>query len=275
MTSVSTARPMRGALAAALLAAVAAVSCGDDQHDPKSGSNSNWLVACVDEHQCTESRACLCGACSRECIDDNDCAGLEGARCSFSDRAAAVSQCGGANIGLCLPSCTPGSCAAGQSCVDGSCVLAEIPDSEFCAPALQVTADTPANEEAMLTLIQRNRLAGSIACASGTSLEPAPGLKLDGRLSCAARIKALDQARTQTRGMLDSEGRTPPERLTLAGYPFSSWWESYAFAADTPSEAYELLLADDDSCPQLGSSAYSSVGIGNAGDVFVVTLAGE
>ena len=266
---------MRGVLAAALLAGFVAPSCGEDKNDPKSGSNSNWLIACAHESECGERRACLCGACSRQCNDDSDCAGLEGARCSFGDQAAAATQCAGADTGLCLPACAPGSCATGQSCVDGACVLAQIPESEFCSPAAQADTEAQVKQDELITLIQRNRLAGSIACDSGASPEPAAGLKLDGRLSCAARIKAVDQAETGTRGMLDSEGRTPPERLTLSGYQFSSWWESYAFAADSASEAYALLMADDDSCPELGSSAYSSVGIGNAGDVFVVTLAGE
>src|SRR5690606_37091082 len=120
---------------------------------------------------------------------------------------------------------------------------------EFCAPVLQIDSDAQAKEDELLTLIQQNRIAGTIACASGASVEPAPSLRLDGRLGCAARVKALDQARSGISGPVDSLGRDTPERRGLSGYQQSSWWESYAFDAASASEAYALLLEDDDSCP--------------------------
>jgi hypothetical protein len=135
--------------------------------------------------------------------------------------------------------------------------------------------EAQAREDELTTLIQHNRSAGTIACESAASLEPAPALRLDGRLRCAARVKALDQAQTGMSGALDSLGRNAAERIALSGYPLASWWESYAFDAATASEAYALLRQDTDSCPELASAAYSAVGVANAGDVFVVTLASD
>ena len=135
MTRRPTIAPDLSALgwASALVLAVAA-ACGDDKASPKTGSNSNWLIACVDESDCSSSGACLCGACSRECSDDLDCNTLAGARCSGVDEAARRSQCGGEGepVGLCLPACEPGSCADGQSCVAGACVIAALPETDFC-----------------------------------------------------------------------------------------------------------------------------------------------
>lgn len=266
----------RGSFVATILSLLIAASCGEDKNDPKTGSNSNWLIACVGDTTCGDVGACLCGACSRDCRDDSDCDGLAGARC-FSAGSAASTQCGGspAQGGLCLPACLPGSCASGQSCVDGGCVLAEVPGTEFCAPTTTEDVDQRANEDDLLSAIQRNRVAGSIACDSGGAVDAAPPLRLDGRLRCAARIRALDQAESGMSGPVDSLGRDAAERIGLAGYPVSSWWESYAFDAASVADAYALLLADADSCPELGNPAYAAVGVGNVADVFVVTLASD
>ncbi|HEU5073782.1 MAG TPA: hypothetical protein VFU02_06405 [Polyangiaceae bacterium] len=268
--------PARSALswATALVLGIAA-ACGEDNSSPKTGSNSNWLVACGDESDCASSGACLCGACSRECTDNLDCSSLEGARCSTVDEAARGTQCGGAepSVGLCLPRCEPGSCDDGQSCVGGACVIAELPEAEFCDPARAASRAERAAEEQLLELIQQNRVAGSTPCTSGEALPPAAPLRLDGRLSCVARVRALDQQATGVTGPADSEGRNASERASLAGYDVSAWWESYAYNATNGSQAYDRNLADADSCPELGNPEYTDIGVGAAGDMFVVLLA--
>lgn len=260
--------------ACALVLAVAA-ACGDDKASPKTGSNSNWLVTCADESDCASSAACLCGACSRECSNDLDCSSLEGAVCSTGDDVARSTQCGGTepSVGLCLPGCEPGSCASGQSCVAGACVIAELPEADFCDPARAPSQAERAAEEQLLALLQRDRIAGSTACTSGEASPPAPPLRLDGRLSCVARVRALDLVATSVIGPADSQGRDAPERASLAGYDVSMWWESYAYNAASGSQAYDRILADADSCPELGNAQYTEVGVGTAGDVFVVLLA--
>ena len=67
--------------------------------------------------------------------------------------------------------------------------------------------------------------------------------------------------------------RDAAERASLAGYEVSVWWESYAHNAASGSQAYDRILADADSCPELGNPQYTDVGVGKAGDVFVVLLA--
>lgn len=260
---------------AAALVLVVAAACGDDKASPHIGSNSNWLVTCVDAGDCSSSGACLCGACSRECNDDLDCSSLEGARCSTVDDAARGAQCGGTepSVGLCLPRCEPGSCADGQSCVAGACVIAELPETEFCDPARAPSPMARAAEEQLLALLQQNRVAGSTTCASGETPAPAQPLRLDGRLSCVARVRALDQEATGVIGPSDSQGRGALERAGLAGYEASVWWESYAYNAASGSQAWERILADADSCAEFGNPQYSDVGVGQAGDTFVVLLA--
>lgn len=276
MTRRPTPAPGLSALvwASTLVFAVAA-ACGDDKTSPKTGSNSNWLVTCTDESDCASGGTCLCGACSQECNDNGDCSPLDGAVCSSVDDAARRTQCGGTEpaVGLCLPGCEPGSCADGQSCVDGACVIAELPDTEFCDPARAPSRAERAAEEQLLALLQQNRVAGSTPCISGETSPPAPPLRLDGRLSCVARVRALDQVETGVTGPNDSEGRNAAERASLAGYDVSMWWESYAYNAASGSQAYDRMLADADSCPELGNAQYTDVGVGTRGDMFVVVLA--
>jgi len=271
------AKNLASLVTAAALLFVLAAACGDDKASPKTGSNSNWLVTCGDASDCASTGACLCGACSRECNDDLDCSSLEGARCSAIDDAARGAQCGGSEpaVGLCLPRCEPGSCADGQSCVDGACVLAELPENDFCDPARAASQADRAAEEQLLALLQQDRVAGSTACASGETSAPAPPLRLDGRLSCVARMRALDQAATGVTGPADSEGRGAAERASLAGYEVSVWWESYAYNAASGSQAYDRILSDADSCPELGGPQYTDVGVGTAEDTFVVLLAAQ
>lgn len=276
MTCSPTFAPKLSALVwtSALVLTVAA-ACGDDKTSPKTGSNSNWLVTCADESDCASGGECLCGACSRECSDDLDCSSLEGARCSTVDDAARRTQCGGTqqSVGLCLPGCEPGSCADGQSCVAGACVIAELPETDFCDPARAPSRAQRAAEEQLLALLQQNRVAGSTPCSSGETSASAPPLRLDGRLSCVARLRAQDRVATGVTGPTDSQGRDAAERANLAGYAVSLWWESYAYNADSGSQAYDRILADADSCSELGNPQYTDVGVGTAEDVFIVLLA--
>jgi hypothetical protein len=85
----------------------------------------------------------------------------------------------------------------------------------------------------------------------------------------------LDLAETGVTGATDSQGRDAAERASLAGYDVSVWWESYAYNSTSGSQAYQRILADTDSCPELGNPQYADVGVGKAGDAFVVLLAAD
>ncbi len=78
---------------------------------------------------------------------------------------------------------------------------------------------------------------------------------------------------TGVTGPADSQGRDAPERAALAGFDVSLWWESYAYNAASGSQAYDRILTDADSCPELGNPQYTDVGVGTAGDVFVLLAA--
>jgi glucuronoarabinoxylan endo-1,4-beta-xylanase len=100
-----------------------ALGCQPDE-GPRTGSQTNWLRACVRDAECGSSLACGCGVCTRACDTQSSCDSLSGAVCVGSNDPGAIGVCNGqapAANGLCLPPCEAGQCPNGQTCVAGVC----------------------------------------------------------------------------------------------------------------------------------------------------------
>lgn len=261
-----------------LLLALALAGCSDKPQGPTTGSNSNWLVACDRDGDCEgPTTACVCGACTRPCDDDAACEGLDGARCASANQPSAWSQCESREsaVAMCLPVCTPGSCPAGQACVEGSCVFSAFPDTEPCAGLGTPEAEVVVAEEELLAVLQTRRVDGGTVCGAA---EPAPAvapLRLDARLRCAARFLAADIRETRAETLVDSLGRDTPERLALTGYEQRIWVEAFELAVTSADDALSRMLAEDGVCSELLGDGYADVGVGRAGDVAVLTVAAE
>lgn len=107
----------------ALAAILAATSVCSPNPEPQTGSQTNWLRACVADADC-QSQTCYCGVCTHLCDAELACGDLPGASCVTADDSGAVALCGGSQPiagALCLPRCGNDSCAEGQSCVAGIC----------------------------------------------------------------------------------------------------------------------------------------------------------
>lgn len=255
---------------------VAWIGCKEDPGgSPSVGSNSNWFRSCTAGDDCDGLR-CVCGACGRACASDEDCADLAGGHCVPNDSAAAEVQCSvppGAE-GICLPSCVPGQCDANQACVSDSCVLLEMPDGAFCAAAADPGREDRRNEDELLAALDALHAEGGGSCG-GEAVAPAPSLRLDPRLTCVARVRALDIYDVGSVQPLDSQGRSPEERLGEVGYPATLWAESYAVDATNAARALMLMRQDAASCARLSDPAYAAVGVGVVSGVFVVMLGGD
>lgn len=84
-------------------------------------SNTNWLMRCSADGQCSGSLRCYCGICTKPCGENAECGLLSGSACAESGE----SLCGehASAGGLCVLSCTADSeCGAGFSCSAGQCV---------------------------------------------------------------------------------------------------------------------------------------------------------
>ncbi len=270
---------MRNARSASLAVlgfiAIGLSGCNSPQQEPTAGSNSNWLHACEQASECTNVTACTCGACTRTCANDTDCAGLGSARCALDVSPAtwATCQSNQPNLtGICLPACEAGGCQNGQACVNNFCSLLTIPSSSFCSNVGDWQQAGRTGEDQLLDLIQQSRVAAGVTCGTGAASLPVPALRLDARLTCAARVFASDLAASGGTTLIDSQGRNTRTRLTAAGYSDSLWAEGFTRASSV-NKAFSLMLADTNVCPALVSSSYVDVGIGVSGNVYVVTLA--
>jgi hypothetical protein len=269
----------RRSIAALLALALALLACGEPQPaGPQVGSNSNWLKACTASEQCDDAPVCECGACTEHCASDADCDGLGNARCALGEGPAARSACGGmelAGAGMCLPRCSPGSCDDGQACVGGACVLAAVPDVAFCAGVKTQDMAAREREDRLLELLQSTRVAGGALCGAAAAAAVAPELRLDPRLMCAARVFARDVEDNGFSGLTDSQGRTPENRLSAVGYRPRQWGESYALRTTSAEAALEVMIEQADNCMRLTSPQYVDVGVGLAGDAWIVTIGAE
>lgn len=122
MKTSSTIRVVCAALAGGLLAS-AIGSCGRvaDEEPLQIDSNTNWLLRCDADAQCSGSLRCYCGQCTQPCASTNECGLLTGAECAPTGSALCGDQ--PALGGLCVLGCREAAeCGADFSCTDGQCV---------------------------------------------------------------------------------------------------------------------------------------------------------
>jgi hypothetical protein len=152
-------------------------------------------------------------------------------------------------------------------------VLAALPDVAACDAAAERSRAERALEDALLERLQALRTAGGVVCGDAEPSAPAPGLRFDPRLMCAARVFAADIEATGMASQLDSSGRSTQERLADASYASSWWAEGFAVDASDADDALQLMLADADTCARLVDPVHTDVAAGASGSVLVLTLA--
>jgi uncharacterized protein YkwD len=252
------------------------ISCSKPDDSPTVGSNTNWLTPCEVNSECVDKLQCYCGACSKGCSVDGDCAAYAGTACVLSAEDAAVAQCRGevswSSPGICLPRCSPGGCAEAQTCTLGACVPRVLPSSDFCATVSSATAANRTLEEQLAEAVEQARASGGIDCGTGTVTGALGFVRVDPRLTCAARVLAQDLAATGARSFTDSAGRTTTDRLALVGYTARSWAEGFTRDMNSASTAITAMLGDAQFCSGLASAAMADIGVGHVKNVYVVTM---
>jgi len=254
-------------------------SCSEPVESGSDGSNTNWLRQCSAHAECGSLTACTCGVCSKHCESNADCGSLSGAHCVAGTEAAYLSTCRDASAapaGVCLPGCEAGSCGFGQACVSGACTLVTPPDTSFCTGTSRTDSTANRRADELLAAIQAVRAAGGVSCAdSAPSQAAASPLRLDARLTCAANVHAADMNSTRVRSLIDSEGRDTVARLEAANYAASFWAEAFAMTDQSAAAALDIMLRDPAACRGLTATPARDVGVGSAGDVWVIVLAAE
>lgn len=113
---------LRAALAGGLLS-LAIGSCGRvaDEEPLQIDSNTNWLLRCDSDTQCSGSLRCYCGQCTQPCASTNECGLLDGAECAPTGGALCGEQ--PAVGGLCVLGCRDDAeCGPDFSCTDNQCL---------------------------------------------------------------------------------------------------------------------------------------------------------
>jgi hypothetical protein len=149
-----------------------------------------------------------------------------------------------------------------------------MPGSDFCAPVSERSDADRAREDQLLAELANLRAVGDVVCGENPASEPAPPLRLDARLWCAARVFATDLSPTAEFTLVDSSGRVTQDRMLLAEYEVVEWGESIG-VGPSAAEALEAMLTDVDSCVRLSAGRMLDVGVGVVGGVAVVTLGNE
>jgi uncharacterized protein YkwD len=154
-------------------------------------------------------------------------------------------------------------------------VLASLPDVPFCDRVADRERRDRTREDELLEHLQTVRTDGGTRCGNGQASRSVAPLRLDARLLCSARVRALDLEATRDPSPVDSVGRDTQDRFTAAGYTARMWGESFAVDADDAGRALELMLDDVDSCARLVDAAFGDVGVGSAGSTMVIAIASE
>jgi hypothetical protein len=267
----------RGVLAGLALWACT-LACSDPHPGPQVGSNSNWLRTCSTDDVCGKSLGCQCGACTKPCQSDADCASLSNARCVLEHDSAAQALCRSSDTwtggGMCRPRCQPGTCDAGQVCALLACTPLEVPSSGECASIAVQQSDAELQEEQLLDVVEQARLDGGVVCG-GSASPAAAAVRPDARLFCAARLLAADLAAHGGTTLVDSQGRDTAARMQLTGYSSSFWAEGFGSNVKSASSAWSAMLQSADFCDIAASTRLEDVGVGVWNGTYVVTMGAE
>jgi len=132
-----------------------------------------------------------------------------------------------------------------------------------CAPLAPVTQGGPApNPSRILGLVNEAR-AESRRCG-GKRLPAVPPLVRSDLLDRVAGAHARDMAERGRMGHAGSDGSTPGERATRAGYRWKTIGENVAFGQPTSERVVASWLASAHHCENIMDPDYTEMGIGFA-----------
>lgn len=117
-----------------------------------------------------------------------------------------------------------------------------------------------AYEDEVLQLSNQERANG--ANCGGTDYPPVPALTMDAQLREAARCHSLDMAVNDFFGHFGSDGSSPVDRITAAGYSWSDLGENVAAGAPAPSVVVPGWMNSPGHCRGIMSADFTEIGVG-------------
>jgi hypothetical protein len=250
--AISTKHVLRSALAGSLLA-LALGSCGKVGEEGKLqiDSNTNWLMRCSSDDQCSGSLRCYCGQCSQPCSESDECGLLAGAECAASGGAVCTNE--PSVGGLCVLGCSgDADCGPDFTCTESQCV------PKPCTGGYQSWDDVYASVASD---------AGSLDADDATSMRY---VSLANRWSYGACGRTLTAERQGLSKLLNSLSHspriTPPTpvdadqtlyRIDLRDY---KWDQPTLVASTTYDDAWEAIAANNPFAVSfVGDDAYDAI----------------
>ncbi|PTL75295.1 CAP domain-containing protein [Vitiosangium sp. GDMCC 1.1324] len=130
----------------------------------------------------------------------------------------------------------------------------------YCDDVLTWDASWQSFESQVLTLVNQKRAAG--ATCGGVAKPAAPALTLDTRLQCAARKHSKDMGTNNIFDHNGSDGSTPWQRITNAGYTYTAAGENIAAGYSTPSAVVNGWMASTGHCNNIMNPNFKHLGVG-------------
>lgn len=115
-------------------------------------------------------------------------------------------------------------------------------------------------ENQVLTLVNQKRAAG--ATCGGVYKPPVAALTLDTKLRCAARKHSKDMGDNNFFSHTGSNGSTPWQRITSAGYTYTAAGENIAAGHSTALSVVNGWMASTGHCNNIMNGAYKNLGVG-------------
>ncbi len=136
----------------------------------------------------------------------------------------------------------------------------ELSAQAYCDDVLTWNTTWASYESQVLTLVNQKRAAG--ATCGGVYKPPVPALSLDTRLRCASRKHSKDMAVNNFFSHTGSNGSTPFQRMTSAGYVWRAAAENIGAGYSTPAAAVNGWMNSTGHCNNIMSASYKHLGVG-------------
>jgi uncharacterized protein YkwD len=131
----------------------------------------------------------------------------------------------------------------------------------YCNDVISWNSTWATLESQVLSLVNQRRAAG--ATCGGVVKAPAPALTFDERLRCAARKHSKDMGVNNFFSHTGSNGSTPWQRITSAGYtPYTAAAENIAAGHATASAVVDAWMASAGHCNNIMNPNLRHLGVG-------------
>ncbi len=138
----------------------------------------------------------------------------------------------------------------------------EVPDIGYCEEVASWDPAHAAFEREVLELVNERRAEGGSCDGGDSALGPAPALRMDPALRCAARKHTLGMISRDEFDHEGPEGETYVERSTLAEYAGEPLAQSIAAGLREPAQAVATWMSHDGNCANLLDPDATELGVG-------------